>query len=384
MSNRDGSIESGYWNRRRKARVLLLVVFVCFLFLVSTFQKVFLPLVLAFILAYLLDPLVHGLQKRGIKRGVSVGLVFFIFLVVAAGFLWWLAGEAVQLWFAAVGRDGHPGFLSEIQVKVDSLWAQLFPVAERLRPGSVSEPGAVAGFLDKIGQALAQLSSQIGKGFSSVATFLGLFILVPIYLFYLLLDFPGILAWIQARLPASQKERLLAVGSRIDKGLAAFLRGRLLIALLKGAIYAVGLWIVGLPQAFFIGMGTGLFSIIPYVGSGLGFTIACILAIQDPEWGLMVGVLVVFGIAEIIENYVLYPWIMGAGVDIGPVLTLFSLLFWGALFGVFGLILAIPLTIIVREISSAYLMPALDLLAEPEERQSRSGISKASEEAKGD
>jgi predicted PurR-regulated permease PerM len=368
MTTQDETAGSGFWNQRRKARLLILIVFFLMVFLVSTFQKVFLPLVLAFILAYLLDPLVHGLQKHGIKRGVSVGLVFFVFLVLAAGFLWWLAGEAVQLWFAAIGRDGQPGFLADIQVKVEALWAQIFPVTEEIEKRMIEEPAGFGDFLSKIGQALGQLSTQLGKGFSGVATFLGLFILVPIYLFYLLLDFPGILSWMRARLPASQKNRLLAVGGRIDKGLAAFLRGRLLIALLKGLVYAVGLWIVGLPHAFIIGMGTGLFSIIPYVGSGLGFSVATILAIQDPGWGLLIGVLVVFGIAEVIENYILYPWIMQAGVDIGPVLTLFSLLFWGTIFGVFGLILAIPLTIIVREIASAYLMPALDLLAEPEKQ----------------
>lgn len=360
------SPDQGYWTARRKARVLLLLVFVGTLFLISTFQKVFLPLLLAFVLAYLLDPLVQGLQNRGVKRGVSVGLVFFVFLILASVFLWWLAGEAVRLWFAAVGMDGQPGFLVEIQAKIEALGTQLFPATEKIAEQGLQSAGGFEGFLDKIGQALAQLSSQIGKGFSSVATFLGLFILVPIYLFYLLLDFPGILAWMRARLPASQRERLLGVGARIDKGLAAFLRGRLLIALLKGLTYAIGLWIIGLPHAFFVGMGTGLFSVIPYLGSGLGFAIACILAIQDPGWGLLLGVLVVFAIAEAIENYVLYPWIMQAGVDIGPVLTLFSLLFWGALLGVFGLILAIPLTIIVREIAAAYLAPALDLLAEPE------------------
>ncbi len=129
--------------------------------------------------------------------------------------------------------------------------------------------------------------------------------------------------------------------------LVAFFRGQLLIALLQGLLLAVGFSIVGLKYGLVLGFLLGFLTVIPYLGSMVGLLITLPLAYFQPEGGLgrLIAVVVVLGIVQMIEGYILTPKIMGDRTGLHPMAIIFAVFFWGsALGGILGMILAIPLT----------------------------------------
>jgi predicted PurR-regulated permease PerM len=122
-----------------------------------------------------------------------------------------------------------------------------------------------------------------------------------------------------------------------------YVRGRFLIALILSAFYAAGLWLLGVPLWAAIGLIAGLVGIIPYVGIIAGIVLALgFAAIDGGDLWTIVGVIAVFTLAQPLEDYVLTPRIIGESLDLHPMLILIALLIAGSLFGVLGLVLAIP------------------------------------------
>ena len=222
---------------------------------------------------------------------------------------------------------------------------------------------------ETLSTAVATLQDAIetlGDALGTLFTLLSLVVLLPIYLYYFMLDLPEIFGWIKAHIPSSHRQRVLATAGRIHVGLAAFLRGRIMIAVMKGGLLAVGLYIVELPFAFAVGMITGFLSILPFVGGGLGLVVSVLLALHLGV-GTVIGVLVVFVVAELVEGYLLYPLILSDRLEMHPVTILFSFLVWGSILGIFGVLVAIPLTIIVRAIADEFVLRPLERLAIDEE-----------------
>ncbi|MEZ5989656.1 MAG: AI-2E family transporter [Planctomycetota bacterium] len=356
------------WTPTRKAWLVVLGTCAVGIWLVSTLQDVFLPLFLAWALAYLLDPVVRMLEARGLSRGLAVGLVFLVFLVLAAAMMWWLVVQAVDLWGAAFGTAERPeGFMTEVPRRLGPYLDQHAPELGKQLDAML---GGDAVRWQELMLGARTVLAKVFAGLSGVATLLGFFVLVPIYLFYILLDMSKLVEAGKRWIPASQKHRVLDAAARIDAGLHAFLRGRLLIAVLKGLVLWVGLVLCGVPYPFAIGMGSGFLSVVPFIGALIGFVVALVLALLEPTWGPTIGVVVLFGAAETLENYVLFPKVLGQSLDLGEIATMFSLVFWGALFGFFGVLLAVPLTIVLREVARAWLVPSFDRLSVGQEEAS--------------
>jgi predicted PurR-regulated permease PerM len=130
----------------------------------------------------------------------------------------------------------------------------------------------------------------------------------------------------------------------MDSTTAAFVRGQGLVCLLLGILYAVGLMIVGLNFGLLIGVGAGLLSFIPYFGFTIGFIVSIVVALVQflPDWLAIGSVVVVFIIGQVVEGYVLQPYLIGNRVGLHPVWLLFALFAFGLLFGFVGLLIAIP------------------------------------------
>lgn len=324
------------------------------------------PLVLALGLAYVLDPLVAWLCARmRCGRALAVTLVFTVFLAAAGGVVYYLVDQGVELFRAAFGDRGFIENLpSQALAFVEGLpaWVPGRDSLLEILGGSSPASGGAAAPAESLRTTARDLERAIvavGGALGTLFTVMSLAVLVPIYLFYFMLDLPRIYAWFRAHTPAAYQERVYGLAHTIHVGLSAFLRGRVVIAVAKGLLTALGLWIVGLPYAFVVGVAAGVLSILPFVGAGLGFVVSMILVlVAQMGAGGLIGVVVVFVAAEVIEGYVLYPLILSESLEMHPVTMLFSVLLWGTIFGVFGVLVAIPLTIVTRSI-------ARDLLFDP-------------------
>jgi predicted PurR-regulated permease PerM len=239
----------------------------------------------------------------------------------------------------------------------------------RLRKISTEQVESFARALEaQAGQTLqfgAQASRGLGAFLSSIGNFFGYVLLVPVYTFFLLLSLSDLRERLRELLPGRYRTRILDIGAKIDRSLAAFFRGRLAIAILKGLATWLGLWIVGVPFAFFIGLVAGALSIIPFLGPIVGGVLALALAYEGEGGygGRVVGVIVTFGVAETLEN-LLYPVLIGREVGLHPLALILSLFAFGKLFGLFGVLLAVPIACVLKILLAELLLPVLRQLAQ--------------------
>jgi len=366
------------------------------------------PLLLGYLFAFILHPLVQRIGSRGISRRNAVNLVFvlggLLLFVLTLGLVVQThvlvsdvaSGEEVGRRIRTQIERAETFLRDTLDFEVDLGMADPARILseEGLDAGGAGQAGRPAG--DGI-QALppvfqhvrdylrehegtAQAAGRMGlqavlllwilvTGFVGWLVGVGgLLVLVPIYTYYLLFELERLHAFVKRYLPARDRERIAHIGAQMGAMLSSFFRGRLVVCLVKGVLITAGLFAVGVPYAFLLGMGSGFLSLIPFVGPMVGFVAAFAAGLTRFEGLLEVLVRtgIVFGVAELIEGYVLLPRILGDSLGLHPVVVLFSLLAGGAALGLFGVLIALPLTaaivILVREL----VLPALRKFADEE------------------
>lgn len=194
-------------------------------------------------------------------------------------------------------------------------------------------------------------------------------VIVPLYTFYFLMRLEDVWEAFVSYLPGSHRDRVVKVLFQIHRMLVGFFRGRLLTMILKGIFVGVGLGLAGAPFWAVFGAAAGLLTIIPVVGPLAAGVPAAILAYRE-------GGPVVFGLAtavllsaEIIEGYVLIPKIVGKEVGLHPMAVITAILIGGALLGMFGVVLAIPLAAAAKIVWGEFVLPALRAKAAEEPKR---------------
>lgn len=197
-----------------------------------------------------------------------------------------------------------------------------------------------------------------------------LFFLIPFYLFFFSVWFPDIAAFCRSLIPRAHEKETLELLNKMDRVIAGFVRGRIVISLIIGVICAVGWWICGVPYAIVLGLITGIFSAVPYLG-GVGLPIAILLLWVDQlgipvssrmSWFWIIGgPSLVFIIMQILETYIITPTIAGKATNLDPVTILVAVIAGGSLGGVYGMLLAIPTAACVKILLTDIVMPRVRL-----------------------
>ena len=327
-------------------RWMLLAALATIAGLIYALQPILLPFIVGALFAYLGNPLVHRLMRLGSSRVMAVSATFAtlclagtVTLVLVLPRLWeqliYLESRipSVLRW---MNRQGIPWLEDKLHVNIDRIDMDL--ITEWL---TAFWRGADATTTDMI--------TQIAQSGLHVAATLGLIALIPVVTFYLLLDWDDVMLKLRALLPRKLEPKLVALAEECDSVLAAFLRGQLLVMMALGLIYGVGLQIIGIKLALVIGLVAGLASIIPYFGFALGIVTASLVALF--QFGLFIKPLLlvwaVFGIGQLIESWVLQPWLVGDRIGLPPVGVIFAIMAGGQLFGFFGMLLALPVAAIL-------------------------------------
>jgi predicted PurR-regulated permease PerM len=213
------------------------------------------------------------------------------------------------------------------------------------------------------GVAAAIVGAVSKSGFAGVAWFMNL-LLIPVVAFYLLRDWDLLVERIRMLLPRPVEPTISRIARESDTVLGAFLRGQLLVMVVLGLIYSIGLWLVGIDLALLIGMTAGLLSFVPYLGNVVGVIAAVIAAlVQYHDVTHVALVLVVFVAGQVLEGMVLTPWLVGDKIGLHPVAVIFAVLAGGQLFGFLGILLALPVAsvamVVLRHAHDRYLASAL-------------------------
>ncbi len=338
------------WYRRYLSNpqvIILTLLLVLGFFLVIYFSDILLPAFVAVVLAYLMEGLVRQFEKRGMPRLPAVLIVFLVFILVfvatLVGLLPKLSRQLTGLFqqFPAMITQGeqlllelperYPNLFSESQ---GSMWV------ERIK--------------DEVTTYGQQLLTQTVSSVVSIITFIVYLILVPILVFFLMKDKERILGWFKVHLP---RDRALAaqVWVDVDRQIGNYIRGKFWeILIIWGMSYAL-FAVLGLQYAVLLSFLVGVSVIIPYVGAVIvTIPIAIVGYFQwgfGSEWLWLMGL---YFVIQALDANVVVPILFSEVVDLHPIAIILAVLFFGGIWGVWGVFFAIPLATLVQAVIKAW------------------------------
>ncbi len=302
------------------------------------------PFVASALLAYLGDPLVDRLERLNLSRTAGVAIVFAVMLLVGIGGLL-VAVPALENQIAVL--------LGKIPQAIDWLERWLLPrLSARLGVELAIDAGALKdaalAHWREVGALARNVFSQLGRSGQVLLAWVSYLLLIPVVTFYLLRDWDVLVANVRDLLPRAIEPRVAQLVGEIDSVLAEFLRGQVTVMVALAFVYVTGLWLVGLDLAFAIGMVAGLVSFVPYLGVIVGMLLAGVAALLQfgDVWHLL-GVAAVFSVGQMLEGFVLSPWLVGDRIGLHPVAVIFAVMAGGQLFGFFGVLLALPVAAVI-------------------------------------
>lgn len=305
------------------------------------------PFITAFLLAYLVDPFTSWLVKIKVPRTLAVVIVFVLLALLITGVLLIFIPLFERQVVVLVAKI--PQFVQWLNETVIPWLSQYVDIKTTLNLSDL--PNHLSSHWQQAGGVAKSLLQLLGASSMAFAGWVVNLFLIPVVLFYLLRDWPKLLAGAHALLPRAIEPVVTDLVLQCDEVLSAFLRGQLMVMIALGLLYSIGLALVGIDTALVIGMLAGLASIVPYLGFIVGILSASIAALfQFHDVWHLIGVVVVFIIAQSIEGSVLTPWLVGNRVRLHPIMVIFAVLAGGKLFGFVGVLLAIPVAAVLMVI----------------------------------
>lgn len=329
----------------QSARWFWLTVFVITSLLLYLLAPILLPFISGALLAYLGDPIVDRLEKINISRTLAVVVVFVVlFLLVLPLFLFLIPLIESQVKLLI---EKTPEYIDWLMLNLEPTLKDLFGFnIPALEVGQLKET-----FSEQFSSAGSFFKSLIRtvthSGFVVAGWAANLF-LIPVISFYLLRDWDKLIDYLHDLLPRNIEPTVTRLAKESDDVLGAFLRGQMMVMLALGTIYATGLKLVGLEFSLLIGLLAGVLSFIPYMGLVVGIVVAGIaVMLQTHDPMNLLWVVLVFGIAQMIEGMLLTPLLVGDQIGLHPVAVIFAVLAGGQLFGFFGILLALPVFAVI-------------------------------------
>ncbi len=329
--------------------VLLLLAVAALLWIVYKLTTVLLLVVLSIFFAYLVAPLVDLVQRplplggreRVIPRGIAIGIVYFVLF----------GGIGLAIYFLAPQLGAQfPEFKTQAGTYYKSITStsdrvNQYLLQHRMPEGIVKAVNSTVVGLIARGGELASLAFERMLG---LLIFVPWLVLIPILAFFFLKDADSFRRSVLAMLP---RGRLRWRGDEffqdINSTLAAYIRAQLTACVLIGAICSVAFALFGLPSPLVLGLIAGVFEFVPLVGPLVVAILAIVLALLHSGFGLAFLVFLFLGVLRIVQDYVLYPRIIGEGIHLHPLAVILAILAGAEIAGVAGIFLAIPLIAII-------------------------------------
>ncbi|MES2638120.1 MAG: AI-2E family transporter [Myxococcota bacterium] len=305
-------------------------------------------LIASAVLAYLVDPLVGRLQARGYSREgaiVAIGGLLTAAVLIAVGIV--VPGLASKI--SEVGAEVSP-YLNGVSGRVGPFLDQVETRFGVVLPTDLRAfASEIPGYLQKLSpDARKSIQDWLGRlaggGLDVVLSVLTVSLL-PVFTFYLLRDWPLIVTWVDDLVPVQHRPVVRTLAVEIDGRIGSWLKGQLLVAVILAVLYTVGLLVSGIDLAVTMGLLSGLLFLLPYIGPmiGAGLSIGLALIQFGFDWHVMV-VAATFGLGQLLENMFLTPSLVGDRVGLHPMVVMIALIVAGNILGVWGLVVALPVT----------------------------------------
>jgi predicted PurR-regulated permease PerM len=324
---------------------------------------VLVPFVVAAVLAYGLTPVVDRLDRA------AGGRVPRVLAVVVVELLFLLAMMALLLLIVPIVAKEIPLLREQLPRGLDRFNDWLQPLLAqwglKVSLDIASLKSLLSQYLnDNTEASLASALSSLKLGGSVALAVVGNAVLIPVALFYLLMDWKPFVARLKELVPVRARPGFDSFTHEADEVLGQYLRGQILVMLIMAAFYSIGLALFGLDLALPIGLFTGLAMFVPYLGFGLGLLLAILAGLlQLGVTKVVVMVAVVFGLGQLLESLVLTPRLVGERIGLHPLAVIFALLAFGQVFGFVGVLIALPasavLLVAIRRVRAGYLASPL-------------------------
>jgi predicted PurR-regulated permease PerM len=340
------------WERR--THLLIQVAFLCvavwgLIVLLQQLQTLVTALGAAFVLAYLLNPPVAALERRGWSHSLAIVTVLGGVILVIGG----AVGVVAPFIFDELQR-----FVTDAPRRFLGMQTTLEQALGRPLPNVASEWWSLAE--ERLSaEDVSGLLSGVGGGIGSLFRLVAVVVLTPIFTVYLLIDFPRVARFLVSLIPAWARSTATGVFREIDRAVASWLRGELVVMLTLSTLYSVGLAIAGVPLSIVIGFTAGMLAFVPYVGVTVGLMIGLLIVVMDFQgWPQLLGLLGVFAAVQTLDGLFITPNVLGGRVGLNPVAVIAGLIVCGTLLGFGGILLAVPITasvvVIGRHLVASY------------------------------
>ena len=316
----------------------ILVLLWALLWLLSQFQVLLAPVVLATVLIYVLNPVVNFLRNRlHIHRIIATIIAFTIMIgaIVLLGFLVWpsISVQAQELAeeFPAIYEDSATeleGIVADLGFEAD-LWSY-----EQLED-FLNDP-------DNQDQIISAALDRLGAFTSGLFEAILVFFVAPVVAFYVLIDLPRIRKESEDLIPPAQKDETIYLSRQLGWAVGGFLRGQVLVAIIVGVMMSFGYWLIGLRFWLIIGMISGFLNIVPFIGPWIGGFLGVVVALVAADVGTALWAAVVALIVQQLDNNFISPTVLRATVRLHPAVVVLLLILGGAVGGIWGLILVVP------------------------------------------
>ena len=307
----------------------------------SFLWKLFIPFLIAALIAYLLHPLVEKLHEWNIHRGLAILLIYLIFFG-GVGYLFY---------------KGYPAIVHQVRDLNENL-----PEFIRMYESWIYQVYSYTSFLpetvhDKIEQLRATLETSLDNllgrlalGFTRIFDMILIITVIPVLVFYFIKDYVKIESFFMWFIPNKYKDEAAELLREVDKGLGGYIRGQLIVSLFVSIACLIIFKLLDVNYALLLAIVMGVTNIIPYFGPIIG-AIPVVMISYTIGGNTVIFVIIAIFVIQVIEGNLLSPYIMGKTVKIHPVAIIFVLLLGGQLFGVWGMILAVPALTILKVIA---------------------------------
>lgn len=314
-------------------------------FLLYLLAPVLTPFLAAALLAYLGDPLVDRMEAKGMPRTAGVVVMFVLLLSMMVGLVLLLV-PAMQQQLVALAK-AFPVYIDWAQENLAPWLSKTFGIDAAVLDWSTLK-SMTQDYWSQAGGAAEGVVSWLSSSSMALAAALANLVLIPVVTFYLLRDWDHMVLRLRGLLPRKWEGTVVRLATDSDTVLGAFLRGQLLVMLVLGAVYSIGLWWIGLELALLIGVIAGLVSFVPYLGFIVGIVLAGVAAfMQFHEMYYLLLVAMVFGVGQALEGMLLTPLLVGDKIGLHPVAVIFAVMAGGQLFGFVGVMLALPAAAVI-------------------------------------
>jgi len=304
------------------------------------------PFALAALLGWLGDPMVDRLERR-MSRNWAVTLVFssivLLMLLLLVLLLPVLEAQVMTL------VDSLPGYRDWL-VQTALPWLERrtgLQILAWFDPQRLFE--LIRTHWQSAGGIAAVVLGYVSRSGVALLAWLANLALLPVLTFFFLRDWDLIVERIATLVPRSHYDTVRTLAHQTDEVLGGFLRGQMLVMLILGVLYALGLWLVGLDLGILIGLVAGLLTFVPYLGPASIVIFGGLAAlVQFGDWQHLLGVGIVFTVGQLVESFLLTPVLVGDRIGLHPMAVIFAVMAGGTLFGFLGMLLAVPVAAVVN------------------------------------